>query len=244
MKDLGPYLPGSVWTYADAAALFFGGLIGSIVAIVISVAANGGAELPPVPLLVVSSAGQAVVTFGLLAYMSRSRGTGSWDLDYGFRFNRTDWRGLLYGVGLQIAVTLVVLVPLAWLLELFGVDEPPQQDVADIAGDAATAVERMAVLLILVVVAPLTEELLFRGVLLARLRRSMSANSAIAISAAVFAGIHLIDPNALFVVPGLFVIGLVLGYQALKTGRIGLAVMTHAGVNLLAAVALLADLDV
>jgi membrane protease YdiL (CAAX protease family) len=72
----------------------------------------------------------------------------------------------------------------------------------------------------------------------------MSANSAIAISAAVFAGIHLIDPNALFVVPGLFVIGLVLGYQALKTGRIGLAVMTHAGVNLLAAVALLADLDV
>jgi membrane protease YdiL (CAAX protease family) len=150
----------------------------------------------------------------------------------------------LYGVGLQIAVTLVVLVPLAWLLELYGVDEPPQQDVADIAGDAATVVERMAVLLILVVVAPLTEELLFRGVLLARLRRSMSANSAIAISAAVFAGIHLIDPNALFVVPGLFVIGLVLGYQALKTGRIGLAVMTHAGVNLLAAVALLADLDV
>lgn len=241
MRESGPYLPGSVWTYLDVVALFFGGLIGSVVAIAIAITMNGGEELATVPLLIMSSAGQAVITLGLLAYMSRSRGTRSWDLDFGLRFESRDWLGLLYGMGLQIAVTVFVLLPLAWLLNL---DEPPQQDVADIAGDAATITERIAVLLVLVVVAPLLEELIFRGVLLSRLRRSMSANAAIVVSAAVFAGIHLIDPDAAFVAAGLFVIGLVLGYQSLRTGRIGLAVMTHAGVNLLAAIALLLDLEV
>jgi membrane protease YdiL (CAAX protease family) len=80
--------------------------------------------------------------------------------------------------------------------------------------------------------------------LLSRLRRSMSASSAILVSAAVFAAIHLIDPNARFVVPGLFVIGIVLGYQALRTGRVGLCIATHAGVNLVAAIGLLFGLGI
>jgi membrane protease YdiL (CAAX protease family) len=241
MKSSAPYLPGSVWTFGDAAALFFGGLVGSLLAIAVAVAITGGEELATVPLLVVSSIGQACVIFGMLFYMSRSRGTGSWDLDYGFRFAVQDWRGVFLGMGLQIAVTLLVLLPLATILDL---EDPPQQDVADIAAGAGSIGARIAVLLILVVVAPVSEELLFRGVLLSRLARAMHPYSAIAVSAALFAGIHLIDPDAAFVVPGLFVIGLVLGYQALRTGRIGLPIMTHAGVNLLAAIALLLDLDV
>lgn len=235
------YLPGSVWTFADAAALFIGGIIGSLIAITIAVAANGGVELDTVSLLVISSAGQAAVTLGLLFYMSRSRGTGTWDLDFGFRFQASDWKGLLYGMLLQVAVTLLILVPLAALL---GLEDPPQQDVADIAGDASSLAGRIAVLVVLVVVAPVTEELLFRGVLLSRLTRAMSPWSAVAVSALVFAGIHLIDPDAAFVAVGLFVIGLVLGWQALRTGRLGLSILTHAGVNLLAAIALLLDLDV
>ena len=190
---------------------------------------------------VVESGSGGDVTPGLLAYMSQSRGAGSWALDFGLQFEKSDWRGLLYGMGLQIAVTLLVLLPLAALL---GLDDPPQQDVADIAGDAASVSARIGVLFVLVIIAPFSEELLFRGLLLSRLRRAMSPHSAIAISAALFASIHLIDPSAAFVVPGLFVIGLVLGYQSLRTGRIGLAITTHAGVNLLAAIALLLDVGV
>lgn len=241
MKQTAPYLPGSVWTFGDAAALFVGGIIGSLVAITLAVAVNGGVELDTVPLLIISSLGQAAVTLGLLAYMSRSRGTGTWDLDFGFRFQRSDWRGLLYGMGLQIGVTLFVLVPLAFLL---GLDDPPQQDVADIAGDASSLGGRMAVLIVLVVIAPVTEELLFRGVLLSRLTRAMSPAYAVIVSAFLFAGIHLIDPDAAFVAIGLFVIGLVLGWQSLRTGRLGLSIMTHAGVNLLAAIALLLNWEV
>lgn len=241
MNEEAPYLPGSVWTFGDAAALFIGGIVGSLVAITVAVAVNGGAELDTVPLLIISSVGQAAVTLGLLFYMSRSRGTGTWDLDFGLRFEASDWKGLFYGMVLQVGVTILILLPLA---ELLGLEDPPQQDVADIAGDASSVMARIAVLIVLVVVAPLTEELLFRGVLLSRLTRAMSPRSAIAVSALVFAGIHLIDPDAAFVAVGLFVIGLVLGWQALHTGRLGLSIMTHAGVNLLAAIALLLDLDV
>lgn len=241
MKQTGTYLPGSVWTFSDAAALFIGGVIGSLLAITAVVALNGGTEPDPVPLLIISSIGQAVVTLGLLFYMSRSRGTGTWDLDFGFRFEQADWRGVLFGMGLQIGVTLLVLLPLAFLL---GLEDPPQQDVADIAGDASSLGARVAVLVVLVVVAPVTEELLFRGVLLSRLTRAMSPRNAIVVSAAVFAGIHLIDPDAVFVAIGLFIIGLVLGWQALRTGRLGLSIMTHAGVNLLAAIALLLSWEV
>lgn len=241
MKDTGPYLPASVWTYGDAAALFFGGFLGSIVAIVGAVAINGGVELDEVPLLIISSLGQAFVMIAILVYLSSTRGTGSWELDFGLAFQRSDGLGLLYGMALQLAVTIFVLLPMTWLLQI---EDPPQQDVADIAAGASSAAARIAVLLILVVVAPLTEELLYRGVLLVRLRRSYQAHHSVIVSAAVFAGIHLIDPDAIYVVPGLFVIGLVLGYQALHTGRIGLSIMTHAGVNLLAAIALLLDLEV
>ncbi|MDX2343883.1 MAG: type II CAAX endopeptidase family protein [Acidimicrobiia bacterium] len=241
MKESGPYLPGSVWTYLDAFGLFVAGLFGSLVAIALGVAVNGGEELADVPLLITSSLGQAVVLAAILMYMSRSRGTDSWELDFGWRFESSDWLGLVFGMALQLGVTIFVLLPLAWLLQI---DDPPQQDVADIAAGVSSIGGRIAILLILVVVAPVSEELLYRGVLLGRLRRSYSAHTSVVVSAAIFSAIHLIDPNAAFVVPGLFVIGLVLGYQALKTGRIGLSIMTHAGVNLLAAIALLLGLDV
>lgn len=227
------YLPAAVWTFWDAAGLFAAGLFGSIAAISLGVAINGGEELDQIPLLLASSLGQAVVTLGLLAYMSRSRGAGSWDLDFGLRFEPSDWRGLIYGLFLQVGVTLFITLP---LLLLLGVEDPPEQDVAEIVGGASSLAARISVAAVVVVIAPLIEELLFRGVILSRLRRSFGPRTSIAISAALFSVFHLLDPDTRFVVPGLFVIGLVLGWQALRTDRIGLAITTHAGVNLLAVV--------
>jgi membrane protease YdiL (CAAX protease family) len=240
MKETGPYLPGSVWGYGDVVLLFFGGLVGSLVAIALGVAVTGE-EVADVPLLILSSVGQASVLVAILAFISKSRGTDSWELDFGLKFERKDWRGLFYGMALQLGVIVLVLLPITWI---FQIEDPPQQDVADIAAGATSLGNRLAILVVLVVLAPLTEELIYRGVLLARLRRSYSAHRSVFVSALVFAGIHLIDPDSAFVVPGLFVIGLVLGYQALHTNRIGLSIMTHAGVNLLAAIGLLLGVDV
>lgn len=235
------YLPAAVWTYPDAIALFIGGLLGSLFALSFTITINGGEQLSDVGVLGVSSVGSALITFAILLYLSRSRGTGTWDLDFGLRFESSDALGLLYGMGLQIGVVLLVQLP---LLKLLNLDNPPEQSVAQIAGEASSIGTRAMIVFIVVVLAPLTEELLYRGVLLSRLRRDFTPHVAVVTSAAVFAGIHLIDPNAILAVPGLFVIGLVLGYLALRTNRIGLTIATHAGVNLLAAIAILAGLDI
>ncbi len=55
-------------------------------------------------------------------------------------------------------------------------------------------------------------------------------------SAAVFAAIHLVDPVAIYAVPGLFLIGIALGWFALATGDLSLPIAVHAGVNLTAVV--------
>ncbi len=62
---------------------------------------------------------------------------------------------------------------------------------------------------------------------------------AIAVQAAVFALIHLADPEAIAAIPGLFLIAVVLGYAAIRTGSLSLPLFLHAGVNLTAALLLL-----
>ena len=51
--------------------------------------------------------------------------------------------------------------------------------------------------------------------------------------------IHLLDPSAIAALPGLLLVGIVLGYAAIRTGSLSLPIMLHAGVNLTAAVALM-----
>ena len=150
-----------------------------------------------------------------------------------------DWIGILYGIGLQLGVVLFVQVPLQLIL---GLEEPPQQTAVESAGEATGVWAGLALVLVFVVLAPLSEEVLYRGIILARARRTMSPRNALLLSSALFAGIHLIDPNAAFAVPALFIVGLVLGYQALRTDRIGLSIATHAGFNLLTTIGLLLNI--
>ena len=71
-----------------------------------------------------------------------------------------------------------------------------------------------------------------------RPRRRWSAAVAIFVSAAIFAGIHLLDPGARFVLPALLLLGLVSGYQAVKRGDLARSVLLHLGFNLVAAIGL------
>lgn len=89
----------------------------------------------------------------------------------------------------------------------------------------------------IVVVAPVVEELLFRGALLRALQRRYSAPVAVFVSALVFAGAHLLgDPGSYYVVPGLLLLGLVSGSEAVRTGNLGRSICLHAGFNLLSVV--------
>ncbi len=208
--------------------VFVAGIAGANVGAIAVVAL--GADLgDPIPFASVFACQVVGSLLVIIAYSRRS--SGSLSADTGLILAGKDWWGILAGMGLQIGVAIVTLP----LVELLFPDGAPSQGVADIAEDSETTVEIIAIFVSVGVLAPIIEEVLYRGMLLSWLRRFMSKWPAIIVSAAVFSGVHLLDWNARAAVPGLFLIGVVLGWAALRRGDLSLAIPLHAGVNLLAA---------
>ena len=85
------------------------------------------------------------------------------------------------------------------------------------------------VLLIAVVVvgAPLVEELVYRGLLHGSFVAAWGTRLGMPFVALWFAGVHFQPIET----PGLFVVGLVLGGAALITKRLGMSVLTHMAFN-------------
>jgi membrane protease YdiL (CAAX protease family) len=123
------------------------------------------------------------------------------------------------------------------LVQLLSEDDRPQQEIARVAAGLANW-EILLFGVLVAVVTPVFEEIVYRGMLLGRLVKSMSRRNAVLVSSAVFSLTHLLDPNAILVVPGLFIVGVVLGYLALRAGNIGLPIFAHMGTNGLAVILL------
>jgi len=87
-----------------------------------------------------------------------------------------------------------------------------------------------------IVLAPVTEEIFFRGLCQSVLRKYLKRPwAAILITAALFAGMHA---NAeLPALPALMILGIVLGYNYERTGRLWAPIMIHALFNTLSIVA-------
>jgi membrane protease YdiL (CAAX protease family) len=73
------------------------------------------------------------------------------------------------------------------------------------------------------ILAPLTEELLFRGLLQKSLSHRMPQIAAVLVAAAVFAAIHF----DLYAFPALFVMGAVFGYLYYRTGSLKVSILLH-----------------
>lgn len=80
-----------------------------------------------------------------------------------------------------------------------------------------------------VILAPLAEEIFFRGLLQSFLRQQLgSPRIAILIASVVFAAMHLNQPQA---IPALLALSLALGYNYERTGRLTSAILIHAIFN-------------
>jgi hypothetical protein len=145
----------------------------------------------------------------------------------------SDVVGLPIGIGIQVVLALLV-ASIASAVDI----EIPTQEVIDSAAAARTGFEWTLVGVGIVVLGPVVEEVLFRGVLL-RVLELRSRFIAVYGSALLFAAAHAFDPAAWLMLPSLFVLGVVLGYEVLRTGRLGRVVAIHAGFNLLALVGLM-----
>ena len=122
---------------------------------------------------------------------------------------------------------------------------PPQQVAEALADLNASILLKVSLIVATVVLAPVTEELIFRGVLLrAILHRGRVL--AMVVSAAVFSAIHVLGlgteqilASAVVVLPPIFILGVLLAWITIRSGRLGPAIFIHSGWNLLAALVLL-----
>lgn len=226
------FLSGTMWSLAAVFGAVIGGFFGAVV--VFAVVGRLADETVGVA---ITAGMQLVTSAGILYVLSRGWRTGNFPRSVGLVVKLHDWWAFFAGFALQIAIVLAVVTP---TIALLGIEQPEQQQIAQIIESAASKSGLIGLLFVTIVLAPVVEEVLYRGVLLrAILRLGLRDRAAIVISAAVFASIHLVDPQAAIVVPGLFVLGLVLARVTLKTGDLSRAILLHTGVNSLAAIALI-----
>ena len=218
------------WGVPDVLIAWCVGVGGAIVASIFVLDAGKPAQL------IVGLAGQNGAIIAWLVVTARRKGLGSLRRDFGLVLRPADWPWLFAGLGLQLAA----LLPTALLVTVHGTEA--KQDVVNIA-DRAHGAQIPLIVLAVAVLAPLTEELLFRGVLLRGLLRKVSPAWAVFVAAAVFGLVHLVgDPSvgSLVALPAIMALGVVSAWQAASTGSLSRSILLHVGFNALTVVVLFA----
>lgn len=149
-------------------------------------------------------------------------------------------RDVVVGIPLGIASQLILVNAVNWPLTQLFPDTFNFEEVSKRATELVRSATGGWVLLLAVIVvigAPIVEEIVYRGVVQPGLVASWGRTTGIIVTAALFAAIHM-QPAEL---PGLFAFALVLGWARHSSGRIGLSIVTHMAFNAtgLALVALL-----
>ena len=247
-----PFPPSARWGLGDAFASFGVFVVTSIVLVGIMalVAPDAALNSPWLPLLV---AGPQIAQGGFVWLVARRKGTGI-DRDYGMTVRKIDWLiGPVLVVGGFLAVAGVVAAmnelgaetPTASVAELLedaadeGLDDSSEGS-DGLLGDADESGLTIWIVFVAVFAAtavPVIEELVYRGLWWsALLKRGMSEWWVLLITSAAFAAAHF-EPSRF---PVLFTLGIALGMGRLLTGRIGASIITHALINGLGMIALLA----
>ncbi len=131
------------------------------------------------------------------------------------------------GLGAGLVMQLVLLPLLYWpILQVFedlDVGEPARE----LADMAVAPLDVVALVAMTVVLAPLTEEVFFRGLVQGALHDRLGPAPAVLIASVVFAVTHF----QVVQFPGLLVVGVVNGCLVLATRRLGAALWSHVGFN-------------
>jgi len=150
------------------------------------------------------------------------------------------------GIG-EITKRIVVIAALGWLTYLacaallVPILQPEQQDVTrELGADTESVLSLIIAGFLIIIVAPLSEELFFRGFMFAGLRRSMDIWPAAIISGAIFGSLHLSGGNVGVAIQ-LSIFGVILAYLYERSGSLWAPILTHTLNNTIAFVLLVTD---
>jgi CAAX protease family protein len=214
------------WGLGDFAGIYIAGIVASLVGAAIGFAITGDtADHVGAVTTALSTLAQFGTWFGGVVYIARSKGRSA-RADFGLTVHVRDWWAPFAGFGLFL-IGSALIAPLVHLAN----ESQAVVDDLDKAGGAKLAVFAVVAAL----VAPVCEELLFRGLLLRALRRKMSPTAAVIVQATAFALAHpMLSPTLgdLAVVPALFLMGAVSGVVAVRKGDLSASILMHIGFNL------------
>ena len=163
--------------------------------------------------------------------VSRRKGRGP-IVDFRIRMRWIDVPlGVVLGVVTQYGTALLYVPVIRWTSVTSQELEKPARELTDRAHGGGV----LLLFIVVAVLAPIVEEIFFRGLVLRSLERRMSTNWAIVASAALFGAAHL-EPLQF---PALFVFGLVAAILATRTGRLGPGIWAHVAFNAVAVLSLL-----
>jgi membrane protease YdiL (CAAX protease family) len=165
--------------------------------------------------------------------ISRIRGTGNLIEDFRVRFKfPSDLRGLAVGLACQFLLLPIIYV----IIELLGsgdITKKLEEPAKDLTSNAhGPGFFFLAVLL--VIGAPVVEEIFYRGMLLTSLERWKPGWPAIVITGVIFGAVHF----DIYTLPGLAAFGIVLAWMAHRYERLGPTMLAHAAFNLVTVIAL------
>jgi hypothetical protein len=219
------------WGLGDAAVGLVVGWVAT--AVVVSLWVSAGGSQASDTTLGALAAGEAALWFGLLGapiYASRRKGAGTLAEDFGFSFRWTDpLVGVPIGVVCQLLLVPLIYLPIQQFVSKHDLEEPVRR-----VTDSAHGGGYIALTLVVVVGAPIVEELFFRGLVLRSLQRRFGDTWAVIGSAVLFGVAHF----EYLQLPALVALGVILGAMAVSTKRLGPSIFTHAGFNLVTMIAL------
>jgi len=142
-----------------------------------------------------------------------------------------DWLRIYFtSLGLLVALGMRVMVVVAWVSQVLGtMPGQNQHPLMEMARQGPMGVLGWGLLAVpAALLAPVGEELLFRGVLLPWLTGWMGRLAALGVSAGVFASLHLFYG----VFTGwIFFLGLLLGWARLASGGLRAPILLHVTIN-------------
>lgn len=209
---------------AAAGGWAIGWIAGGTAAAAVVLATGSGTG--PWRLLALAAVQWAPLVVVLVVLGRRHGGSGRPDIDFGLRWRPVDLVGIPLGVFAQFVAVPALYVPLARGWPSTFDTERVERRARDL-WDAASGAGVVALVIVVVVGAPLVEELVYRGLLQRSLVGRFGAVAGVTVATVWFALVH-VQPVEY---PGLLLAGAVFGIPAAVTRRLGASVVAHVAFN-------------
>lgn len=214
-----PFRVFAVWSLT----YLFANVCGSVV---IALLGYAGADAVPTWVLALSALTLWGPYIGVLLWVSKRQGSGNFAQDFAIRFKARDLWGIPLGIVSQLMLVVLVTLPFQLMFPSLFNKEAVEKRANDLF-DAAHGAWIVLLFVIVVICAPLVEEIVYRGFIQHNLAFAYGARISLLLASFWFAAVHL----QLAEFPGLFAFALVLGLCFSRTKRLGLSIVTHVSFN-------------